>query len=40
MIRSAPRSRASPACVMAVEWEPAVPEIVEMAGFLPRPVVN
>jgi 5,10-methylenetetrahydrofolate reductase len=26
--------------VMAVEWEPAVPEIVEMAGFLPRPVVN
>ncbi len=26
--------------VMAVEWEPAVPEIVEMAGLLPRPVVN
>ena len=26
--------------VMAVEWEPAVPEIVEAAGLLPRPVVN
>ena len=26
--------------VMAVEWELAVPEIVEMAGLLPRPVVN
>jgi 5,10-methylenetetrahydrofolate reductase len=26
--------------IMAVEWEPAVPEIVEAAGLLPRPVVN
>ncbi len=25
--------------VMAVEWEPAVPEIVEAAGLLPRPAV-
>jgi methylenetetrahydrofolate reductase (NADPH) len=25
--------------IMAVEWEPAVPEIVEMAGLLPRPKV-
>ena len=25
--------------IMAVEWEPAVPEIVEMAGLLPRPAV-
>ena len=26
--------------LMAVEWEPAVPEIVEAAGLLPRPTVN
>ena len=25
--------------IMAVEWEPAVPEIVEKAGLLPRPVL-
>ena len=25
--------------IMAVEWEPAVPEIVEAAGLLPRPAV-
>ena len=25
--------------IMAVEWEEAVPEIVEMAGLLPRPSV-
>jgi len=25
--------------IMAVEWEQAVPEIVEMAGLLPRPTV-
>ncbi len=25
--------------IMAVEWEPAVPEIVETAGLLPRPAV-
>jgi len=25
--------------IMAVEWEEAVPEIVEMAGLLPRPAV-
>ncbi|MCL5735785.1 MAG: methylenetetrahydrofolate reductase [Actinobacteria bacterium] len=25
--------------IMAVEWEPAVPEIVEAAGLLPRPTV-
>jgi methylenetetrahydrofolate reductase (NADPH) len=25
--------------IMAVEWEPAVPEIAEMAGLLPRPSV-
>ena len=25
--------------LMAVEWEEAVPEIVEMAGLLPRPAV-
>ncbi len=25
--------------LMAVEWEPAVPEIVEAAGLLPRPAV-
>ena len=26
--------------VMAIEWEERVPEIVEMAGLLPRPVVE
>ena len=26
--------------VMAIEWEERVPEIVEMAGLLPRPVVD
>jgi methylenetetrahydrofolate reductase (NADPH) len=26
--------------IMAVEWEPAVPEIVEAAGLLPRPTVD
>jgi len=25
--------------IMAVEWEPAVPEIVEAAGLMPRPTV-
>jgi 5,10-methylenetetrahydrofolate reductase len=25
--------------IMAIEWEPAVPEIVEKAGLLPRPVL-
>jgi len=26
--------------VMAIEWEERVPEIVEMAGLLPRPQVD
>ena len=26
--------------VMAIEWESAVPELVEGAGLLPRPVVE
>ena len=26
--------------VMAIEWESAIPEIVEAAGLMPRPVVT
>jgi hypothetical protein len=37
MIASSPGSRRRGVHVMAIEWEVAVPEIVEAAGLLPRP---